>query len=55
MRFTELLEDPPKIINVGVRDFADALRLQDADVVHVEWAPPPEVDPELKDILDRLL
>jgi hypothetical protein len=54
-RFTELLRGRPSFINVGVRDFADALRAAGAEVVHVEWSPPACGDPELAAILDDLL
>ena len=54
-RFTELLCRTPSFINVGVRDFADALRAAGAEVIHVEWSPPAGGDPELAAILDALL
>lgn len=55
MTFAELLESPPKIVNVGISDFAEALRMQDADVVEVRWEPPPRLEPEIERLLDRLL
>jgi len=54
-RFTEILRGQPSFINVGVRDFADALRAAGAEVIHVEWSPPAGGDPELAAILDELL
>jgi FdrA protein len=53
--FSELLRREPSFINVGVRDFADALRAAGAAVIHVEWSPPAGGDPELAAILDALL
>ena len=50
-----LLESAPKIINVGAVDFAEALVAQGAEVVDVRWKPPHEIDPELEDLLGRLL
>ncbi len=53
--FAELLREKPVFVNVGVRDFAEALKAQGADVVRVDWKPPAGGDPELADLLDRLL
>lgn len=41
-------------MNIGVRDFADSLRAQGAEVVEVDWSPPAEGEEELLRILDRL-
>lgn len=49
-----LLRDGPVAINLGLEGFADALQIQGAAVVHVEWAPP-AVDEETANILDKLL
>ena len=54
-RFTEILRGRPSFINVGVRDFAEALRAAGAGVVHVDWSPPAGGDPQLAAILDDLL
>ncbi|HEV8534833.1 MAG TPA: hypothetical protein VGR87_03815 [Candidatus Limnocylindria bacterium] len=54
-RFAELLARGPVAVNVGIRDFAETLRVQGGEVVDVEWTPPAEGDPELLEILDRLL
>jgi FdrA protein len=51
----ELLEQGPRIINIGVQDFADSLRVQGAEVVQVNWIPPAGGDQEMIDILDQLL
>ena len=51
----ELLERGPVAVNIGVRDFAESLTVQGADVVDVAWRPPADGDPELLEILDRLL
>ncbi len=50
-----LLQQPPIAINIGVRDFADALQAQGAQVVHVEWSPPVASDEEMQKLLDELL
>ena len=54
-RLHELLELGPVSINVGVQDFAESLRAQGAEVVHVQWSPPAGGDPELMELLDRFL
>ena len=55
MRFAELLEHPPKVLNIGVREFAEALRLQEAVVVEMSWSPPPTIEPEIEQILGKLI
>jgi hypothetical protein len=52
---TDLTRQPPQVINVGIADFADALHAQGADVVDVRWTPPHEIDPEMQQLLERLL
>ena len=44
-----------KVLNVGLRLFAEELRRQGVEVVEVDWSPPPEIGEDLKDILDKLL
>lgn len=55
MKFAELLAAPPKVINVGVGDFAQALVAQGAEVVDVRWSPPASIDPEIERLLEQLL
>jgi len=54
-KLEELLQQGPIAINIGVRDFAESLQFQGAEVVHVDWAPPAGGDPELIELLDQLL
>ena len=54
-KLEELLQQGPIAINIGVRDFAESLQFQGAEVVHVEWTPPAGGDPELIELLDELL
>ena len=54
-RLEELLQQGPVAINIGVRDFAESLQFQGAEVVHVDWVPPAGGDPELIELLDQLL
>jgi hypothetical protein len=51
----ELLDNGPNVINIGVQDFADSLKVQGAEVIHVNWIPPAGGDPELIALLDQLL
>jgi hypothetical protein len=55
MTLAELLASPPKVINVGVSDFAQALIAQRADVVNVRWSPPASIDPDIERLLRHLL
>jgi hypothetical protein len=36
----QLLRDGPIVVNIGALQFADSMRDQDAEVIHVEWTPP---------------
>ncbi len=42
-------------INVGVREFGNALEQQGIQVIYVDWAPPAGGDQEMIDLLDQLL
>ena len=50
-----LLDNGPNVINIGVQDFADSLKVQGAAVVQVNWAPPGGGDLEMIALLDQLL
>jgi FdrA protein len=51
----QLLRNGPIVVNIGALQFADSVRGQDAEVVHVEWTPPAGGDPELAQLLDDLM
>ena len=51
----ELLQSGPVVVNVGVREFAEAVEEQGVPVVQVEWRPPPKLDADLVDLLKDLL
>ncbi len=51
----DLIDQALVVINVGLKDFAKNLELQGAEVVQVDWAPPAGGDPEMIDLLDKLL
>ena len=50
----KLLEEPLKIINIGLERFARELDQQGVEVVQVDWAPPAGGDPKLADLLAKL-
>jgi len=50
----KLLEEPLKVINIGLEGFAVELAQQGVDVIHVDWAPPAGGNPKLADLLSRL-
>jgi FdrA protein len=54
-KIKELLDNGPRVINIGVPDFAASLQVQGAEVVQVNWVPPAGGDPEMSAILDELL
>ena len=51
---SDLLEQTPVIINVGLEGFSDEMQSRGVKVVHVDWRPPAGGDPELADLLSRL-
>lgn len=53
-RITELLQNGPSVVNVGVRTFADTLADVRAPHIHLEWQPPAQGDPALGAILAQL-
>ncbi len=50
-----LKEEKIKVINIGIREFFDALTSQGVDVVHINWKPPAQGDPEMLTLLSKLL
>jgi FdrA protein len=55
MKIAELLENGPRVINVGLRNFARDLDEQQVDVVQLDWRPPAPEDEEMKRMLEKLL
>jgi len=49
-----ILSEKLKVINVGVSTFADDLRSQGVEVVHVDWKPPAGGDVEMMKLLEKL-
>ena len=54
-KMNEFLQNGPIVINVGVYDFAESLKIQGVEVIHVNWTPPAGGDPDLIELLDKLL
>jgi FdrA protein len=50
----DLLEAPPRVINLGLSSFAQSLEQQDCQVLHVDWRPPAGGDPRLLEVLGKL-
>ncbi len=50
----DLLNNPLRVINVGLEGFARELEDVGVPVVHVDWSPSALADPALADLLDRL-
>ena len=49
-----LLTSPLKVVNIGLEGFANELREQDVDVIHVDWKPPAGGNPQLAKLLSKL-
>lgn len=45
---------PLRVINIGLELFAEELRVQEVEVVHVDWRPPAGGDVRLVALLARL-
>ncbi len=49
---TKLFNQQLKVINIGLKSFADSLKETSTDVIHVDWKPPVAVDPKIFEILE---
>lgn len=49
-----ILKETLKIVNVGLQSFAEDLKSQGVEVVHVDWQPPAGGDVEMLRLLERL-
>jgi FdrA protein len=54
-KLDDLLQNGLLAINIGVYDFADSLKTQGVEVVHINWTPPAGGDPDMIELLDKLL
>ena len=55
MKIKRLLQDGPRVINVGLKDFARDLKDQGVETVEIDWRPPKPQDEEMKRLLEQLL
>jgi FdrA protein len=49
-----ILTETLKVVNIGISTFADDLRSQNVQVVHVDWKPPAGGDVEMLKLLEKL-
>ena len=49
-----LLDSPPRVINLGLESFANQLKEEGAEVIHVDWSPPAHGDIELAKLISKL-
>ncbi|MHA1214901.1 MAG: fdrA domain protein [Candidatus Hodarchaeales archaeon] len=54
-KIDKMLVEGPKVINLGLTSFAETCETQGVKVTHVQWKPPAGGDPELIELLDKLL
>ncbi len=45
----------PRIVNLGIQTFYEALLAQDVECVQIEWTPPIKQDAEMENLLDQYL
>jgi hypothetical protein len=50
-----LLDSDLNVVNIGLEIFYNALKLQNIKVVDVNWSPPPKLDKETEELLDKIL
>ena len=49
-----LLDGPPRVINLGLESFANQLKEEGAEVIHVDWSPSAHGDIELANLISKL-
>jgi len=49
-----ILTERLKVVNIGISTFADDLRSQYVEVIHVDWKPPAGGDTEMLKLLEKL-
>ncbi|SVC33192.1 uncharacterized protein METZ01_LOCUS286046 [marine metagenome] len=54
LEINDLLEEPLKVINIGLEGFAEELKQQGVETVQVDWTPPAGGDLKLADLLSKL-
>ena len=51
---TFFFAEPLRVINIGIEVFAEDLKSEGAEVVHLDWRPPTGGNPHLAALLARL-
>ncbi|MBI1724456.1 MAG: hypothetical protein HYR52_02325 [Candidatus Tectomicrobia bacterium] len=54
MSIARWAEGPLRVVNIGLELFAEELRAEGVEVVHVDWQPPAGGNPRLAGLLERL-
>ncbi len=54
-KILKLFKSELKVINIGLEFFYKSLKDQNVKAVHVVWQPPPKIEKDLQDILDKIL
>lgn len=49
-----ILTEKLRVVNIGIPTFAEDMRSQDVEVIHVDWKPPAGGDIEMLKILEML-
>ena len=49
-----LIQGSPRVVNVGLSGFAEALAAQGVAVIQVDWSPPARGDADLATLLSKL-
>jgi hypothetical protein len=49
-----ILTEKLKVVNIGISTFADDLRSQNVEVIHVDWKPPAGGDIDMIKLLEKL-
>jgi hypothetical protein len=55
LEIDKLLQKELVIVNIGLKSFAESCELQGIQTYHVKWTPPGGGDPELIELLNKLL
>jgi hypothetical protein len=50
-----ILQEEVTVVNIGIREFVQALDEQEVPVVHVDWRPSTEEDEEIENLLEALM
>ena len=54
MNLNEFFGKELRVVNIGLRSFAEDLENQDKQVIQVDWKPPAGGDEKMQSILERM-